>query len=54
MILKEGIVKGRLAIVRGGKRRVRTEGEFRGGYGGVGHHEVPIPSMRLDHEFYSR
>ena len=34
-----------LAIARAGKRRARTEGEFRGGYGVVGHHEVP------DHEF---
>ena len=43
------------AIARAGKRRARTEGGFRGGYdGGVGHHEVPIPLMRLDHGFYSR
>jgi len=40
-----------LAIARAGKRRAMTEGEFRGGYDVVGHEEVPIPSMRLDHDF---
>jgi len=40
-----------LAIARAGKRRAMTEGEFRGGYDVVGHQEVPIPSMRLDHDF---
>ena len=32
-----------LAIARAGKRRATKEGEFQGGYGGVEHHEVPIP-----------
>jgi len=45
-----GTVGGKLlTIARAGERRAGKEGEFRGGYGGVGHHVVPIPSMRLDH-----
>merc|ERR1719469_514789 len=28
-----------------------TDGEFRGVYDVVGNEEVPIPSMRLDHDF---
>ena len=48
-----GTVGGKLlTIARAGERRARKEGEFRGGFGGVRHHEV-VYSKRTSMCFFA-